>query len=793
MNTPLKKALLDLSANKSRTMLAIAAIFFGVFGMGLILDLYSVAGREMDVSFAATNPSSFSIRVNEYNDDLLASLSKASGVEEVEARRTVQGRTEVTPNVWRTSYLRVIENFSDVRIDKFFPVTGAPLPGIGEILIEKEALPVMGSQVGETAKIKISLNAPHILTIVGSVHAPGLSPAWMEKNVYGYITPETLDLLGVPIENCDLLFIVPEEIRFDKNAIREIAFYVRNMLLEKGYKAERVTIPEPGQHPHSDQLDSLLFLFQIFGGLSLVLSGVLVINMISSMMAGQVRQIGIMKAVGATRARLAGMYYGIVLISGAVALALAVPLAAVMSKMFVNVCAAMLNFSVSDYRIPLWPFVVQLAAGLLVPILAATYPILKGTGITVREALRDYGTNKQQFGDSLFDKCLSRIQGARRLTLAIRNTFRRKGRFIFTVATLAIGGAILIVSLNVKSSIDNTIDRAMDSLGYDLQYYFSKPYPADDVLQALQNIQSLEKSEILAGAMSSMVYDDGTENNAFQLTAVPGNMTTLNLPVLQGRFIEQGDTNAIVLNHAYLDDEPYLRVGNTVTIKTNGRNIDWVVVGIVKEVGAHAKAYVSRNYYQELFSQEGLARAVNIVTTEHTATAQQAVSILVEKALQDADIDVMSSSSFSDTRELFVNHIGIIAGFLVVASVLVIIVGVMGLVSATNMNVMERIREIGIMRSGGAVSKDILCIIIFESVLIGVISWIISCALSMPLSVIIGDTFGGIFLQTPLDKVLNPLGYVLWLIGITAITALVGFGVTLKILKMPVNEVLIYE
>ncbi len=87
MNTPLKKALRDLSANKSRTMLAIAAIFFGVFGTGLILDLYSVAGREMDVSFAATNPSSFSIRVNEYNDDLLASLSKASGVEEVEARR----------------------------------------------------------------------------------------------------------------------------------------------------------------------------------------------------------------------------------------------------------------------------------------------------------------------------------------------------------------------------------------------------------------------------------------------------------------------------------------------------------------------------------------------------------------------------------------------------------------------------------------------------------------------------------------------------------------------------------
>jgi len=464
MNTPIKKAVRDLAVNKSRTILVILAIFFGVFGTGLILDLYSVARREMDDSYMATNPYSFSIRINEYDVGLLTSLYELSGVEQVESRRTVRARTEIAPYIWRATYLYVIEDFTNVRVDTFTAVAGASAPGIGEVLIEKESLLVIGRQVGETADMKISLNAPNTLAIVGSVHAPGLKPAWMEKIVYGYITPETLDLLGGSSDNCDLLFVVSEDIRFEKTAVQKIAFETRDMLSDTGYKVDRVTIPTPGKHPNGDQMNALLFLFQLFGGLSLILSGVLVVNMISSMLSGQVRQIGIMKAVGAKRGHIAGMYYGIVLISGAAALALAMPLAAAVSKHLVDMCASMLNFAVTDYHIPLWPFAAQLAAGLIVPMFAATYPILKGTRITVREALRDYGTNKQRFGGSRLDKWLGRIKGARPLLLSIRNTFRRKGRLILTVATLAVGGAILIVSLNVKSSLDNVLS----PLGYAL-------------------------------------------------------------------------------------------------------------------------------------------------------------------------------------------------------------------------------------------------------------------------------------------------------------------------------------
>jgi putative ABC transport system permease protein len=363
MNTPIKKAFRDLAVNKSRTILVILAIFFGVFGTGLILDLYSVAGREMDNSYMATNPYSFSIRINDYDADLITSLCEINGVEQVEARRTVRARTEIAPDVWRTSYLYVIEDFADVRIDTFTSVRGASVPGIREVLIEKESLPVIGREPGETANIKISLNSANPLSIVGSVHAPGLKPAWMEKTVYGFITPETLGLLGVASENCDLLFVVSEDMRFEKAAIQKIAFEIRDMLFDTGYKIDRVTVPTPGKHPNGDQMNALLFLFQLFGGLSLILSGVLVINMISSMLSGQVRQIGIMRSCGAVSKDILhivifeGVFIGV--ISWAISMLLSIPLSFSIGDMFGGIfLQTSLDNTLSPLGYALWLIIV---------------------------------------------------------------------------------------------------------------------------------------------------------------------------------------------------------------------------------------------------------------------------------------------------------------------------------------------------------------------------------------------------------------------------------------------------
>jgi len=794
MGIRFKKIAKDFLLNMSRTFLVILAIFLGVFGTGMLLNLLSITQREMDNSYMETNPSSFSIRVSGYDNELIANLSAMEGIEMVEARRTVRARTEVAANVWLTSYLFAIDDFESVRIDKFNHVEGAALPGFGKVLFEQEALSVADVTQGDTLNVKISLNDPQELQVTGVVHAPGLKPAWMESVVYGYISKETLDMLGIPAENNDLLFVVSDEIRFDKEGISETAFTVRDWLEESGYTVNRVTIPTPGKHPNGDQTNALLFLFQLFGVMSLILSGVLVANLISSLLSGQTRQIAIMKAIGARRGQIAGMYYAMVLILGTISLVLAMPLAVMVGKALVNVCAGMLNFTVASYNIPWWSYALQICAGLLIPALAATYPIVKGTKATVNEALRDYGVSNKQFDSTRFDKWIGRIKVVKRpVLLSVRNAFRRLGRLLLTVSTLAVGGAILIVALNVNASLSNTVDKAMEALNYDLQYYFSKSYPEDEIIEAAGGVPGISKIECMAGAMATVAYEDGTENNPFQLVAPHYDAETLNLPVIEGRWLNSDDTNAVVLNHKFADSGSDVRIGDTITLKVNGILPELVVVGIVKEVGGNEKAYVNYDYYQKISGGDGYARMINVVTDERTSETQDTVSVLIEETLKKAGLDVMLKSSFSDVQKVFDNHIGIIAAFLVLASVLVIVVGIMGLVSSMSMSVMERMREIGVMRATGAKTSDILLIIIFEGILTGLFSWITACVLAIPFTYVVGNTFGGIFLQTPLDNVLNPWGFIIWLAVILIITTLAGLGTAFKALDLPVNEVLTYE
>ena len=156
----------------------------------------------------------------------------------------------------------------------------------------------------------------------------------------------------------------------------------------------------------------MVFLLTALGLLTLVLSGFLVVNTISALLAQQVRQIGVMKAVGARSRQIAGMYLVMVLVLGLLALAVAVPLShSGRSGHRRGSLPGMVNFDIRSLQTPLWVFGVQATAALLVPLLAAIFPVRGGTRITVREAITSYGLGAGQFGRGVIDRTLSSIRG----------------------------------------------------------------------------------------------------------------------------------------------------------------------------------------------------------------------------------------------------------------------------------------------------------------------------------------------------------------------------------------------
>ena len=191
----------------------------------------------------------------------------------------------------------------------------------------------------------------------------------------------------------------------------------------------RMDVPKPGQHPHADLMGMLLLSKVAFGLFALVLSGILVVNLLTALLASQVRQIGVMKAVGGTRWPIARIYLAQALLLGVAACVVAVPLGMWGSRVLCRYLAVFLNFDIASFAVPAWVYLLEALVGLLVPLLAAAYPVARGTRISVREALADYGVADGGFGTTAFDRALASLSGTTRpLLLSLRNAFRRRAR-----------------------------------------------------------------------------------------------------------------------------------------------------------------------------------------------------------------------------------------------------------------------------------------------------------------------------------------------------------------------------
>src|SRR5262249_9515935 len=144
--------------------------------------------------------------------------------------------------------------------------------------------------------------------------------------------------------------------------------------------------------------------------------------------------------------------------------------------------AQFLNFDVTSFAVPAWVYVMVLAVGLGVPLLAAAWPVWKGSAISIREALATYGVSQAVFGTSFFDRALGWIGGAfRPLALAVRNSFRRRARLALTVLTLGASGLFFMSALNIRGSMMNTLDHTIDTRRFDLQMFLDRPNPTEKI------------------------------------------------------------------------------------------------------------------------------------------------------------------------------------------------------------------------------------------------------------------------------------------------------------------------
>jgi putative ABC transport system permease protein len=788
-----RKVFADVWSNKTRTVLVVLSIAVGVFAIGAIAGANALLTREMTAAYLAVNPADISIYPDAFDDELVRTVRRIPGVADAVGGRAVSVRLQTGPDQWRDMTIYIVSDFKDMRINKVYPVEGAWPPANRELLVERASLPLTGAKIGDTVTIRLFDETLRRMRISGTVATPNLVPAALANQTYAFASLETLEWLGQPKDYTELNITVTGD-RFDKEHIAEVAALVRNKIESSGRTVYFTYLPEPGRHPAHQVLQPLFLLLGFLGALSLFASCFLVVNTISALLTQQVRQIGVMKAVGARTSDVVVMYLMSVLLLGVMALLLAMPLAYLVAAGLTILISGLMNTDVTSLAMPLEVWLIMIAVGLVVPLLAGIFPVFGGARVTVHEAISGYGLGKGRFGRGRIDHLLQRIHGlSRPLMLSLRNTFRRKGRLALTMLTLTLSGIIFMSVFSVRDSMLLTLDDALKYFNFHILGVFNGFYRTEQIEREALAVPGVIAAESWGFDTVRRVRPNETESDSLTMYAVPAETRMIIPTVLEGRWLLPEDENALVINSSVLGLEPDIKVGDMVTLKIDRRETEWKVVGIVRGIGGQAILYTHYPYFARVRGFTGRAAAVTLQIEPADAANQEQVAKQLEAHYKSVGIRLGITQTIAVIRqqnELFFN---ILVVFLLAMALLLATVGGLGLMGTMSINVLERTREIGVLRAIGASNGAVRRIVVTEGIIIGALSWALAMIVAVPLAKVISDSVGMAFFQTPLSFSFSIGGALIWLALVTIIAAIASLLPAYNATRLTVREVLAYE
>jgi putative ABC transport system permease protein len=247
-----------------------------------------------------------------------------------------------------------------------------------------------------------------------------------------------------------------------------------------------------------------------------------------------------------------------------------------------------------------------------------------------------------------------------------------------------------------------------------------------------------------------------------------------------------------VLNHLAAGQLAGVRVGDTLQLTADGRVAAWRVVGIVREIGAPATAYVADAAYARTQHLDGQVNALRVVFDGQDAGQRGAAMRAVERALADGGISVEAVITDAELRLAIDGHIAILIALLLGLAVLMATVGLLGLTATMSTSVVERTREFGILQTIGGTPGVVLQIVIAEGIVVGALSWVVALILALPLSLLVGAVLGNLAFRITLPLVYSPQAVVLWLLLVIGGAALASALPAWRASRMTIRETLAY-
>lgn len=538
-------------------------------------------------------------------------------------------------------------------------------------------------------------------------------------------------------------------------------------------------------------LDVMKYAMLGFAGIAFLVGIFLIVNTFSMLVAQRTREIGLMRAIGSSRKQvnrsvlIEALFLGIVgsVLGVGAGIGLAVGLMKLMGAMG-------MELSTKDLTIAWTTPVVGLALGILVTVVAAYIPARRAGKISPMAALRDAGTpadgragrvraviglvltlaggaallaatraDKSSEGSlflgagvvltligfivigPLLAGFVVRVLSAVMLRmfgpvgrLAERNALRNPRRTGATGAALMIGLALVaclsVVGSSMVASATEELDKSVgadfivQSSGSNFQLIVPQ---AEKALEAVPGIEHLTSYKVVGAKITA---PDGTTEDKGLAAVDPTYRDDVRRETVSGELADAYGKDAMSVGETYAT-EHHVKVGDRLTIAfTGGESARLKVAAITSDdVNIDKGAmYTDITTAARYVPADTLPKNMIMFAKAEDGKEKEAYAALKDALAKYPQYEVKNQADF---KEQLQDQIGQLLNIVYGLLALAIIVAVLGVVNTLALSVVERTREIGLMRAIGLSRRQLRRMIRLESVVIAVFGALLGLGLGM--------------------------------------------------------------